>query len=53
MLVLNFALTGPHQMIATVEMRQTLEEEGVMSGESRQYQNTQAWKRMAFTILSP
>ena len=53
MLVLNFALTGPHQIIATVEMRRTLEEEGVKSGESRQYQNTQAWKRMAFTILSP
>ena len=53
MQVLNFALTGPHQIIATVEMRLTLEEEGVKSGESRKYQNTQAWKRMAFTILSP
>ena len=53
MQVLNFALNGPHQIIATVEMRLKLEEEGVKSGENRQYQNTQAWKRMAFTIVSP
>ena len=53
MKVLNFALTGPHQIITAVEMRLTLEEECVKSGESTQYQNTQAWKRMAFTIISP
>ena len=32
MQVLNFALTGPRQIIATVEMRLTLEEDGVKSG---------------------
>ena len=37
MQVLNFALTGPRQIIATVEMRLTLERDDVKSGESRQY----------------
>ena len=32
MQVLNCALTGPRQIIATVEMRLTLEEDGVKSG---------------------